>query len=166
MHALSEQVSANIAKLSVIREKKDKIDAKFPFRSFAKQCDPGAWSLGMKRFLVGRDAMSNFAGQMGDPIVDSTMAALKDAVSLRSAPRSSWNALCLPSHGGGPGRFPSFVMERCDDADGVTAAIARKLLAVYTLLEKRLTSAASSKKSSPAKITDQRAELMNVVYHF
>ena len=55
-------------------------------------------------------------------------------------------------------------MERCDDTDPIVACIARKLLATFTVLEKRITSAASSKKSLANKIQTQKADLMKLMY--
>ena len=65
---------------------------------------------------------------------------------------------------GGPDRFRSFLMERAEHEDVVIQTISRKLLTTFTLLERRVTSVGSAKKSSSAKIQEQRVDIMQLMY--
>ena len=167
-------VDATVGKMDAIEAQLDK---EFPFRKYARDCNPQEWALAWKRMLVDKEYLASLADQMGDAAVANTLTAwatnrddpeltkLKDAVALKNAPKTSWKQLCLPSHGGGPDKFRSFMMERADDADATVPCIARRCLSLYGLLEKRFTSPMSSKKTSSSKIDGQKADLMELVYN-
>ena len=164
-------------RVSAIEQIDKDLDKEFPFRAFERDCDSQAWSLGWKKLMIDRDHLANLADQMGDPSVAQTMALwaqnqsdpqitqLKDAVAFKNAPKTKWKDLCLENHGGSPDRFRGFMLDKSTDPDKVVAAIARKCLAFYSIIEKRFTSMQSQKKSSAAKIQGQRSEMMLLVYH-
>jgi hypothetical protein len=175
---LGARVEAVDARVDVINKLEEDLDAQFPFRAYRASCDAEAWAFGWKKLMIDQDHLANAAEQMGDPAFAQVMSALashpndvqlkqlKEAASLKNAPKVSFKELCLRSHGGGPERFRGFMVDKSEDSsDPTVACIARWCLSLYLLLEKRYTSLRSNKRSSSDKIEGQKAELMTLVYH-
>ena len=76
---------------------------------------------------------------------------------MKHAPKVTWKALCLPSHGGGADRLQVFLTERSESPDAAIRALARSILSLYHLVERRYTVIQAIKKNGPQKAERQRA---------
>lgn len=178
LESVRAEVVAVSERVDLLTKIEDDLDKQFPFRSFRASCDPEAWSFGWKKLMVDPDHLANVAEQMSDPAFAHVMSVLatnpndvqlkqlKEAASLKNAPKVSFKQLCFRSHGGGPERFRGFMTDKSEDSsDAVVQCIARVCISFYLMLEKRYTSLRSNKRSSSDKLEEQKAELMTLVYH-
>ncbi len=175
-----KQVDTTIAELAArvvqLESWEAALDKEYPWRKYERECDAHEWLAGWKRFGVDRDWVANAAEQLDDPAMANAMAALlnnpdnpearrlKTAVSMRNAPKIGWKKLCLASFGGSADRFRAFVSDKAASEDAAVAAIARKILAFFLLLETQYVDLATTKSTSAVKIQAQREEMMPVMF--
>jgi hypothetical protein len=172
------QIQVLADKITDLTKMEMDLDKAYPFRAAERSCSPQDWLAGWRKLKVDKDFLANIADQMCDPSVAATMAAvfahpgnaeaekLKTAVSLRNAPKTSLKELCLLNHGGSPDKFRAFMMDKAaDENDAVVMTIARKCLAFFVCVEAQMVPPATSKKSSSAKLQQERNDMMLVIYH-
>ena len=84
---------------------------------------------------------------------------------MKSAPEKSWKQLCYPEQGGGPDTLQVFLSERAETStDDNVKALARAILSLCHLIEKRYTTMQNMKKGSTDKVEGQKLALMPFVY--
>ena len=174
---LETNVNQFEAKLSKVTKVEDDLDAKFPWRVYLRDCDPGELLAGWQRLHVDKDWIENAAEQMDDPAVANCAAVcvshpeseeakrLKRAIMMKKAPKTSWKGLCLAPYGGGPDKFRAFISDKAAlENDDTVAALARKLLHLYLLLEGQCVNPATAKPNSATKMQTQREQIMPLIF--
>ena len=144
--AQDENIKAVSDTVASLTKEETDLDAKFPWRKYLRDCDPSEIALGWRRLNIDKDWLSNAADQMDDPAMANSMAAvcnnpdspvakrLQNAIMLKNTPKTSWKALCLSSHGGGPDKFRAFMSDKSAvENDSTVAALSRKCLHLYLL---------------------------------
>ncbi|CAK0791283.1 unnamed protein product, partial [Prorocentrum cordatum] len=153
------------------------LDAAFSWREVERSTDAQEWLAGWNRLFVDKDWLANVSAQMADPAMVNAVSVcmanpnnpdaqkIKDAIGLRNAPKTTLRELCLSSFGGSPDRFRAFMSDKAAARDDkVVAAIARKALGFFLLLENQHVNAATAKPTSAAKLTAQRNEIMPLLF--
>ncbi|CAK0899596.1 unnamed protein product, partial [Prorocentrum cordatum] len=153
------------------------LDAAFSWREVERSTDAQEWLAGWNRLFVDKYWLANVSAQMADPAIVNAASVcmanpnnpeaqkIKDAIGLRSAPKTTLRELCLSSFGGSPDRFRAFMSDKAAARDDkVVAAIARKALGFFLLLENQHVNAATAKPTSAAKLTAQRNEIMPLLF--
>ena len=169
------QDAINKAKAEVALD--DRADLEYPFRKVLRSATPAQISATWSSLMVDPDHMLALSEGMHESGVAAILALqaahpenpdllrLKQHAAMKNAPRQKWKKLCLPSHGGGSDRLQVFLLERSESSgDNLIKALARAILALFFLLEKRYTVSQNVKKNGPKKSEDQRLELMPLVY--
>ena len=169
------QDAINKAKSEMALE--DRADKEYPYRKILRAATPSLMSAAWRSLMVDPDhiqALSEGLHESGVATILALQAThpdnpdllqLKQHAAMKNAPRVTWKSLCLPSRGGGSDRLQVFLLERAESCeDHLIRALARAVLALHMLLEKRYTVSQNLKKNGPRKSELQRAELMPLVY--
>jgi len=161
----------------LIRSEFDKrADAEYPFRAHLRSMTPRDFAAAWKAIVIDPDhmhalneamaegSMATIMGLSAAHPSNTELADLKRHVTMKHAPHTKWKALCLPSHGGGADRLQVFLSERTQSPDHNIKALARSLLHLYLLVERRFTVMQNLKKSGPVKSEQERASMMPYMY--
>jgi len=159
------------------KEFDQRADAEYPYRRKLRSLSTAEWSAAWKHLVIEADSATQAADAVAaDPAMANVLAlqaaypqnaellALRNATAMKYAAKLSWKSLCLSEFGGSSERLQVFLQERADSQDDAVKALARSLLHLYSLLEKRYTVPQALKKNGPAKAAKQRGELMNLLY--
>jgi hypothetical protein len=109
--------------------------------------------------------VANILGLAAAHSGNADLQRMKQSALMKAAPKTPLKALCLPAKGGGPDKIQVFLGEKAESADKDVKALARSLLQLFYLVEKRYTVPQAAKKSSPTKAASQREELMPFFYY-
>ena len=152
-------------------------DAEFPYRAKLRGLSIADWVAAWRDLVVDQDQVSwtlqavetnsslatILALQAANP-TNPELQELRRASTARYAAKLSWKALCLPSHGGSWEKLKNFLLEKADSPLDNVKALARSLLVLVNLLDRRCTVVQSAKKTGPAKAAAQKAELMELIH--
>lgn len=175
-NSIATEAEGNI--LHAIRNDFDsRADREFPWRAKLRGMGPAEFTAAWKNLVVDPDHLHALSQAISDDPQMATIMALEAAnpnnaelvalrrhASMKHAPKISWKSLCLPHCGGGTDRLQVFLTERGEVGEESTRALARSVLAIYHLVEKRHTVQQNLKKGGPEKAEAQRKELMGIVY--
>ena len=177
IEGLQSRLAAAETRLQAYQKLEDDLDTAFSWRKCERDTDSQEWLAAWRRLFVDKDWLANVADQMHDPAMANAVAVcvanpqnpeaakLKQAISMRNAPKTSLKELCLSTHGGGPDRFRAFMSDKAASTDDkVMAAVAKKALGFFLLVENQYVSPATAKATSAAKISAQKAEMMPLVF--
>ena len=177
--AATRAVGEGLSRATRIPDFQAQADADFPFRKVLRNLSPDqirrAWFAIMVDTDQLEESVTESLADPKDPMAtiyalhaahpsNSELSALKSSAALRHAARTTWKQLCFPEQGGGPDRLQVYLGERAESSDQAVRALARAILALYHLIEKRATVLASKKKTAPAKHAAQKLALMPYVY--
>ena len=153
-----------------------KADAVFPFRAHLRGMTPRDFAAAWRALVVDPDHLAALSDAMSEGPMATIMALgaahpgnteikdLKAHAAMRHAPKQTFKGLCLPGQGGGPDKLQVFLTERGESSDPNVRALARALLAMYFMIEKRFTVQQTIKKNGPEKAARQRLQMMPIVY--
>ena len=154
-----------------------KADAEYPFRKILRAASAADMSAAWQSLMVDPDHIQSLCDGIQETGLATILALhathpnnvdlqrLKHHASLKNAPRAKWKSLCLPERGGGSDRLRVFLLERAESSsDNLIKALARAILAMYVLVERRFTVSQVVKKNGPEKSEHQRQQLMPLVY--
>ena len=96
---------------------------------------------------------------------NAELQRMKQAAIMKSAPKTSLKALCLAAKGGGPDKIQVYLSEKAESGPDDVKALARALLMLFYMIEKRYTVLQATKKTAPTKAAAQRDEMMPFFYH-
>ncbi|MCP4516165.1 MAG: hypothetical protein GY824_13180, partial [Delftia sp.] len=147
-------------------------DETFPYRAKLRLLTVAEWAAAWRDLVVDSDQVS-WAMQAVEhnPVLANIMALsasnpanlelqeLKRATTARYAAKVSWKKLCLSTHGGSWDKLKNFLLEKSDSPLENVKALARSLLVLINLIERRCTVVQSAKKNGPEKAAAQRAAL-------
>ena len=151
-------------------------DAEYPFRKILRGASAPQLEAAWQSMMVDPDHIQSLCEGINDNGLATILALqathpdnpdlrLKQHAALKNAPRQKWKKLCLPELGGGSDRLRIFLLERAETCgDNLIKALARAILALYVLLERRFTVSQNVKKNGPQKADIQRQQLMQLVY--
>ena len=152
-------------------------DHEFPWRARLRALGPVEFANAWKNLVVDPDHLHALSEAISENPQMATIMALEAAspnnaeltalrrhTAMKHAPRVSWKSLCLPSHGGGSDRLQVFLGDRAEVGEDNTRALARSILTIYHIMEKRHTVQQNLKKNAHHKAEIQRVELMGIVY--
>jgi len=153
-------------------------DTAFPYRARLRQLSVAEWSAAWRDLVVDSDqvswtmqavktnpALANILALSAAHPGNNELNELKRATTARYAAKVSWKSLCLTSDGGSWDRLKNFLLEKADSPLDNAKALARSLLVLINLIERRCTVVQSVKKSGPEKAAAQKAALMDNIYH-
>ena len=144
IEGLQSRLAAAETRLQAYQKLEDDLDTAFSWRKCERDTDSQEWLAAWRRLFVDKDWLANVADQMHDPAMANAVAVcvanpqnpeaakLKQAISMRNAPKTSLKELCLSTHGGGPDRFRAFMSDKAASTDDkVMAAVAKKALGFF-----------------------------------
>ena len=148
----------------------------YPFREIMCSMSVEDMSLAWRKILIDEQHMDSVLDSLNSAATanifslcaakpsNPELLALKNVATLKNAPRLKWKKLCYPEQGGGPDRVVIFLQNRSTSADPHVRALAKAVLCLFLFIEKHFTCAVGGKSSS-AKNSTQRQEVMNFFYH-
>ena len=152
-------------------------DETFPCRAKLRLLTVAEWAAAWRDLVVDSDQVSwTMQAVEHNPVLANIMALsasnpanlelqeLKRATTARYAAKVSWKKLCLSTRGGSWDKLKNFLLEKSDSPLENVKALARSLLVLINLIERRCTVVQSAKKNGPEKAAAQRAALMDTIY--
>ena len=153
-------------------------DKAFPYRAKLRQLSVAEWNAAWRDMVVDSDQVSwtmqaveqnptlaNIMALSAANPANHELAELKRATTARYAAKVSWKSLCLDSEGGSWDRLKNFLLEKSDSPLENVKCLARSLLVLINLIERRCTVVQSAKKTGPEKAAAQKTALMDLIYH-
>ena len=152
-------------------------DESFPYRAKLRELSVAEWTAAWRDLVVDSDQVSwTMQAVEQNPVLANIMALsashptnvelqeLKKATTARYAAKVSWKKLCLGIHGGSWDKLKNFLLEKADSPLENVKALARSLLVLINLIERRCTVVQSAKRNGPEKAAAQRTALMDTIY--
>ncbi|CAK0796959.1 unnamed protein product [Prorocentrum cordatum] len=152
-------------------------DTEFPYRAKLRALSMDEWVSAWRDLVVDQDQVSwtlQAVEQNSSPATilalqaahpeNADLQQLRRASTARYAAKLSWKQLCLPSHGGSWDKLENFLMEKADSPLDNVKALARSLLVLLNLLDRRCTVVQSAKKTGPEKAAAQREHLLEFIH--
>ncbi|CAK0909944.1 unnamed protein product [Prorocentrum cordatum] len=153
-------------------------DAAFPYRARLRQLSVAEWEAAWRDLVVDADhlastlkaaeqnpALANIWALSAANPGNAELAEPKRASTVRYAAKLRWKSLCFPEQGGSWDRLKNYLTEKADAPIDNVKALARSLLVLLNLTERRCTVVQSAKRTGPEKAASQKTALLPLMYH-